>query len=126
MNVTMDRYEADWEIVQRGWNAHVLGEAPHKFTSALEAVTELRKLPKANDQYLDPFVIVDANGAAVGEIVDNDAVVLFNYRWVHPEPATRPFPSAGLCRPLRTLPPSSLTFALSLIFSFCDPFLLQV
>lgn len=62
MNVTMDRYEADWAIVQRGWEAHVLGEAPHKFTSALDAVTTLRK-PKpghdkpVSDQYLDPFVI---------------------------------------------------------------------
>eukprot|EP00213_Chloropicon_mariensis_P005872 CAMPEP_0197478934 /NCGR_PEP_ID=MMETSP1309-20131121/30319_1 /TAXON_ID=464262 /ORGANISM="Genus nov. species nov., Strain RCC998" /LENGTH=559 /DNA_ID=CAMNT_0043020487 /DNA_START=65 /DNA_END=1744 /DNA_ORIENTATION=- len=80
MNVTMDRYEADWGIVERGWKAHVLGEAPHKFESALEAVTELRKLPKANDQYLEPFVIVDASGSSVGPIQDNDAVVLFNYR----------------------------------------------
>ena len=27
MNVTMDRYRADWNIVKRGWEAHVLGEA---------------------------------------------------------------------------------------------------
>ncbi|QDZ25888.1 phosphoglycerate mutase [Chloropicon primus] len=81
MHVTMDRYEADWGIVERGWKAHVLGEAPHKFTSAVEAVTELRKLPKANDQFLEPFVIVDEKtGDAVGTIQDNDAVVLFNYR----------------------------------------------
>ena len=25
MHVTMDRYEADWGIVERGWKAHVLG-----------------------------------------------------------------------------------------------------
>ena len=80
MYVTMDRYEADWDIVERGWKAHVLGEAPYKFESALEAVTELRKLPKANDQYLNPFVIVDSAGKPVGPIEDNDAVVLFNYR----------------------------------------------
>ncbi len=23
MLVTMDRYESDWEIVQRGWDAHI-------------------------------------------------------------------------------------------------------
>lgn len=34
--------QADWKIVERGWHAHVLGEAPHKFTSALEAVKTLR------------------------------------------------------------------------------------
>jgi len=27
MVVTMDRYEADWRIVERGWNAHVHGDA---------------------------------------------------------------------------------------------------
>ena len=126
MNVTMDRYEADWEIVQRGWNAHVLGEAPHKFTSALEAVTELRKLPKANDQYLDPFVIVDANGAAVGEIVDNDAVVLFNYRCVRSEQVTRPPSLLSLSRPLcaPSVPPCSPP--LSLLLPFCYRFPIQV
>lgn len=62
MCVTMDRYEADWNIVKRGWDAHVLGEAPHKFTSASEAIAALRS-PKpgsdkpTSDQWLDPFVI---------------------------------------------------------------------
>jgi 2,3-bisphosphoglycerate-independent phosphoglycerate mutase len=42
MNITMDRYEADWSMVKRGWDAHVLGKAPHQFTSALEAVKTLR------------------------------------------------------------------------------------
>ncbi|KAL1322021.1 hypothetical protein HN51_066929 [Arachis hypogaea] len=80
MHVTMDRYENDWNVVKRGWDAQVLGEAPHKFKSALEAVKKLRAEPKANDQYLPPFVIVDDNGKAVGPIVDGDAVVTFNFR----------------------------------------------
>ncbi|XP_061375478.1 2,3-bisphosphoglycerate-independent phosphoglycerate mutase-like [Gastrolobium bilobum] len=80
MYVTMDRYENDWNVVKRGWDAQVLGEAPHKFTSALEAVKKLRAEPKANDQYLPPFVIVDEKGKPVGPIVDGDAVVTFNFR----------------------------------------------
>jgi 2,3-bisphosphoglycerate-independent phosphoglycerate mutase len=80
MNVTMDRYENDWSVVKRGWDAQVLGEAPFKFTSALEAVKTLRAAPKANDQYLPPFVIVDESGKSVGPIVDGDAVVTFNFR----------------------------------------------
>ncbi|XP_073113622.1 2,3-bisphosphoglycerate-independent phosphoglycerate mutase-like isoform X1 [Elaeis guineensis] len=80
MYVTMDRYENDWEVVKRGWDAQVLGEAPYKFRSALEAVKKLREDPKANDQYLPPFVIVDESGKAVGPIVDGDAVVTFNFR----------------------------------------------
>ncbi|KAJ4850477.1 2,3-bisphosphoglycerate-independent phosphoglycerate mutase [Turnera subulata] len=80
MYVTMDRYENDWSVVKRGWDAQVLGEAPHKFKSAVEAVKKLREEPKANDQYLPPFVIVDDNGKSVGPIVDGDAVVTFNFR----------------------------------------------
>lgn len=80
MNVTMDRYENDWGVVKRGWDAQVLGEAPYKFKSALEAVKTLRAEPKANDQYLPPFVIVDESGKSVGPIVDGDAVVTFNFR----------------------------------------------
>ncbi|URE14969.1 LURP-one-related 8 [Musa troglodytarum] len=80
MYVTMDRYENDWGVVKRGWDAQVLGEAPHKFRSAVEAVKKLREDPKANDQYLPPFVIVDESGKAVGQIVDGDAVVTFNFR----------------------------------------------
>lgn len=80
MNVTMDRYENDWGVVKRGWDAQVLGEAPHKFTNALEAIKTLRAAPKANDQYLPPFVIVDESGKSVGPIVDGDAVVTFNFR----------------------------------------------
>lgn len=67
-------------MVKRGWDAQVLGEAPYKFKSAVEAVKTLRAEPNANDQYLPPFVIVDESGNAVGPIVDGDAVVTFNFR----------------------------------------------
>lgn len=80
MYVTMDRYENDWEVVKRGWDAQVLGEAPYQFRNAVEAVKKLREDTKANDQYLPPFVIVDENGKAVGPIVDGDAVVTINFR----------------------------------------------
>lgn len=82
MQVTMDRYEADWSMVKRGWDAHVLGVAPNHFKSALEAVKTLRG-PADNpvsDQYLPPFVIVDDEDKPVGPIEDHDAVVLFNFR----------------------------------------------
>ncbi|CAK0780495.1 Phosphoglucomutase-1 [Coccomyxa viridis] len=83
MYVTMDRYEADWKIVERGWHAHVLGEAEHKFPSALEAIKKLRagdgKKP-VTDQWLPPFVVVGEDGKPVGTIEDGDAVALFNFR----------------------------------------------
>ncbi|KAH6756925.1 Phosphoglycerate mutase [Perilla frutescens var. hirtella] len=80
MYVTMDRYENDWEVVKRGWDAQVLGEAPHKFKNAVEAVKKLREIPNTSDQYLPPFVIVDDSGKSVGPIVDGDAVVTINFR----------------------------------------------
>lgn len=85
MKVTMDRYEADWGIVERGWKAHVLGEAPDTFTDAVDAVKAQRAKSgdpekPVSDQHLDPFVIVDGDGAPVGPVVDGDAVVIFNFR----------------------------------------------
>ncbi|PNW82060.1 hypothetical protein CHLRE_06g272050v5 [Chlamydomonas reinhardtii] len=82
MQVTMDRYEADWSMVKRGWDAHVLGKAPHYFKDAKTAVTTLRGSEDApvSDQYVAPFVIVDEADKPVGTIEDGDAVVLFNFR----------------------------------------------
>lgn len=79
MVTTMDRYNADWTIVQRGWDAHVLGKG-RPFASASEAVsTYYREDPRITDQYLDSFVIAE-NGRPVGTIEDGDAVVFFNFR----------------------------------------------
>jgi 2,3-bisphosphoglycerate-independent phosphoglycerate mutase len=80
MVVTMDRYNADWNIVKRGWDAHVRGIG-RKFRSAEEAVKTFY-FEKENiiDQYLDPFVIVDEKEEPVGKIKDDDSVVIFNFR----------------------------------------------
>lgn len=82
MCVTMDRYEADWDIVKRGWQAHVLGKAPHTFTDPVQAVKTLRgpSDDPVSDQWLPPFVITDEAGKPVGTVEDGDAVVLFNFR----------------------------------------------
>ncbi|MBW1900061.1 MAG: 2,3-bisphosphoglycerate-independent phosphoglycerate mutase [Deltaproteobacteria bacterium] len=80
MKVTMDRYEADWEIVKRGWEAHVLGRA-RQFKSAEEAVkTYYDEDPGITDQYMGSFVIVDHDGNPVGPIKDGDVAVCFNFR----------------------------------------------
>jgi len=80
MHVTMDRYGADWRIVERGWHAHVHGSA-RGFRSAQEALDTLRaETPGVSDQFLPEFTIVDEAGAPVGAIGDGDAVVLFNFR----------------------------------------------
>lgn len=79
MLVTMDRYEADWSIVERGWRAHVLGDA-RKFPSARAAVEAFRaEDPAVIDQFLPAFVVEEA-GRPVGPITDGDSVVLFHFR----------------------------------------------
>lgn len=80
MITTMDRYNADWSVVKRGWDAHVLGVARH-FKSASEAVeTYYNEDPKMTDQYLNSFVVVDGNEKPVGTINDSDAVIFYNFR----------------------------------------------
>jgi 2,3-bisphosphoglycerate-independent phosphoglycerate mutase len=78
MVITMDRYNADWNMVKRGWETHVLGEG-RMFTSAHEAIETLRNETKAIDQDLPPFVIAQQE-VPVGQIVDGDSVILFNFR----------------------------------------------
>lgn len=79
MKVTMDRYEADWSMVELGWKTHVAGEG-RQFASAKGAIETFRKeIPGVTDQDLPPFVIGES-GAPVGPIKDGDAVIFFNFR----------------------------------------------
>ncbi len=78
MQITMDRYEANWDMVRRGWETHVCGRA-RGFASATEAIKTLRAETGAIDQDLDPFVIVK-DGKPVGTINDGDSVIFYNFR----------------------------------------------
>jgi len=79
MVITMDRYEANWGMVEKGWQTHVHGEG-QQFDSALAAIKSLRaEHPGTIDQDLPPFVIA-AHGEPVGPIRDGDSVVFFNFR----------------------------------------------
>ena len=80
MQVTMDRYEADWKMVERGWALHVRGEG-RGFSSLSEAIKTLRDEDAGViDQFLPGFVIVDEQGKPVGPIRDGASVVFFNFR----------------------------------------------
>ncbi|MBQ9940729.1 MAG: 2,3-bisphosphoglycerate-independent phosphoglycerate mutase [Clostridia bacterium] len=78
MNITMDRYGANWEMVHKGWKIHVLGEG-RQFESAKDAVETYRNELNCIDQDLPGFVICE-NGAPVGTINDGDSVVFYNFR----------------------------------------------
>ncbi len=78
MQITMDRYEANWAMVERGWMTHVLGEG-RAFASAQEAIETYRAETHVIDQDLPPFVIAE-NGKPVGTIEDGDSVIFYNFR----------------------------------------------
>jgi 2,3-bisphosphoglycerate-independent phosphoglycerate mutase len=79
MHITMDRYEAEWAMVERGWHTHVHGQG-RRFTSARQAIETLYvEHPELDDQFLPAFVIADEYGP-VGPIHDGAAVLLLNFR----------------------------------------------
>ncbi|MGC4113275.1 MAG: 2,3-bisphosphoglycerate-independent phosphoglycerate mutase [Myxococcales bacterium] len=80
MKITMDRYEADWSMVERGWKTHVLAEG-RAFPSASAAVKACRaEAPGILDQDLPPFVVAGKDGKPLAPVVDGDSVVFFNFR----------------------------------------------
>ena len=78
MNITMDRYEANWNMVEKGWHTHVLGEG-RQFSSAKDAIVTYRNETGCIDQDLPPFIIAE-NGKPVGTVEDGDSVVFYNFR----------------------------------------------
>ena len=78
MKITMDRYEANWAMVDLGWKTHVLGEG-RQFACAADAVKAYREEFKVIDQDLPPFVIAE-DGKPVGTVEDGDSVIFFNFR----------------------------------------------
>ena len=74
-NITLDRYEADWDMVARGWSTHVLGAAP-AYPSARAAIEAGRAAhPGIIDQDLPGFVVSPA-----APMQDGDACVMFHFR----------------------------------------------
>lgn len=79
MQITMDRYNADWNMVKRGWDTHVRGIG-RQSASAREAIEAYRAAdPGVIDQNLPEFVIAQ-DGKPLGPVVDGDSVVYFNFR----------------------------------------------
>ena len=91
--ITMDRYDANWAMVEKGWKTHVLGQGT-QFPNATAAVNGLREQnPGTIDQDLPAFVIAD-HGKAIGAIEDGDSVVFFNFRGDRAIEITRAFEEA--------------------------------
>ena len=71
MVITMDRYEANWPMVEAGWRTHVEGKG--------RLFPSYRNETGCIDQDLPAFV-VERSGAPVAKIANGDSVILFNFR----------------------------------------------
>ncbi|NLT17840.1 MAG: 2,3-bisphosphoglycerate-independent phosphoglycerate mutase [Firmicutes bacterium ADurb.Bin080] len=79
MKITMDRYNANWNMVKEGYDIHVKGKGRF-FPTAKDAIETFRKEKLGIvDQDLPGFVIAE-KGTPVGRIEDNDSVILLNFR----------------------------------------------
>ena len=78
MQITMDRYEANWKMVEAGWRTHVEGKG-RLFPSASAAIETYRAEIGCIDQDLPAFV-VERDGAPLATIANGDSVILFNFR----------------------------------------------
>lgn len=81
MNMIMDRYNADWGMIEKGWRVMVEGQGDI-YPNAIAALEDLRKRFDCDDQYLPPFLIEDPNkeGIPIATIQDKDTVLLCNFR----------------------------------------------
>lgn len=108
-NITMDRYDANWPMVEKGWKTHVLGQGP-QFANAAAAVNGLRaKHPGTIDQDLPEFVIAQ-DGQPIGTVEDGDSVVFYNFRGDRAIEITRAFVEPDFSRFDRVRTPQ-VTFA---------------
>jgi 2,3-bisphosphoglycerate-independent phosphoglycerate mutase len=73
----MDR-DNRWERIEKAYNAMVMGEGTKAATAqaAIIASYEFR----VTDEFMEPVVIVDASGQALGNIETGDTIIFFNFR----------------------------------------------
>ncbi|OQX11843.1 MAG: phosphoglycerate mutase (2,3-diphosphoglycerate-independent) [Desulfobulbaceae bacterium A2] len=75
----MDR-DRRWDRVQRAWQALVDGQGIVAAASDPEAVVTAAYARGETDEFIQPTVLCGADGAPVGRIRDNDALIFFNFR----------------------------------------------
>lgn len=80
MVAVSDRYENDWGMVKLGWDMF-FGSAEHQFHSAAEAIESFRaKDASIQDQYLPPFIVVDAQNHPIGPVQKGDSFIYYDFR----------------------------------------------
>jgi 2,3-bisphosphoglycerate-independent phosphoglycerate mutase len=85
---SMDR-DTRWERTDRAYTAYVQGAGRHA-ASAKEAI-QTSYAAGQGDEFVEPTVIVDADGHPVGRVQDGDAIIFFNFRPDRARQITRAF-----------------------------------
>jgi 2,3-bisphosphoglycerate-independent phosphoglycerate mutase len=74
----MDR-DFRWEKEAKAFRAMVTSDTPGKYQDAIARVHESYN-NNITDEFVEPFVCVDASNNSIGPISEGDAVICFNYR----------------------------------------------
>jgi 2,3-bisphosphoglycerate-independent phosphoglycerate mutase len=74
---SMDR-DKRWERVKLGYDAIVYGQG--KTASSAAGAIQASYANGVNDEFVIPVVLVNAEGAPVATIKDNDSIIFFNFR----------------------------------------------
>ncbi|MDD4802111.1 MAG: 2,3-bisphosphoglycerate-independent phosphoglycerate mutase [Syntrophomonas sp.] len=73
----MDR-DNRWERIEKAYNALVVGEGIKAATAQAAIVASYED--RITDEFMEPAVMVDENGQAIGNITDGDSIIFFNFR----------------------------------------------
>jgi len=73
----MDR-DNRWERIEKAYNAMVMGEGIKAATAQAAIIASYEA--RVTDEFMEPVIIVDASGQAIGEIEDGDSIIFFNFR----------------------------------------------
>jgi 2,3-bisphosphoglycerate-independent phosphoglycerate mutase len=107
----MDR-DNRWERIERAYRAMVHGEAPHRFSDPIAAITASYQRG-VTDEFVEPIVITEADGPAAAPracIRDDDAVVFFNFRADRARQMTRALAEPGFDKFADPKRPANLFF----------------
>ena len=78
--ITMDRYDANPEMVRQGYECHVEGVGEKADSAQAAVLAYYAQYPDGTDQDIPAFVVCDEQGEPVGPVMDGDALILTNFR----------------------------------------------
>jgi len=104
----MDR-DNRWPRIERAYRAMVHGEAEHKSPDPVAAIRASYER-EVTDEFVEPIVITGDDGAPVGPIRDDDAVIFFNFRADRARQTTRALAEPGFDKFADAKRPKNLFF----------------